>query len=214
MKRASTGVRNLSRSGLRCLCFTALGVASLAVQPSPAAASNWVGITWNGSNPCAYQSGVNSLDGGTTKVKYENLQAIMTTAANATLNTTYQGTTLGIVWVSSGYDVKFKDKNYDDYCGYDWHETSGGTIGTYNCWRLKASGPYAGACDKATLRFDTSFTTITNSSTRQGLACHEFGHSTGLTHRSTDCMNAASPYPSTTLDSHSLDHLNGYYYEP
>lgn len=83
--------------------------------------------------------------------------------------------------------------------------------GRYNC--LDRTG---NVCNRATLKIDPALTG--NMVNHRKTACHELGHSVGLTHRSADfyqCMtNGAAPSDHITYRryrAHHVDHINGHY---
>jgi len=200
--------------GSAAVVAIAVLAATLAV-PGLAGAGNWAGITAQGSNPCSPNAGINRMDGGTTKVMYKNLESWTELAVNETVWATYDPTNLGMVVVTSGFDVQARDWDYTNFCGYTWSSGSGGVIGLYNCFRLKLSGVYQNGCDKARIRFDTSYLNANLSSfQRTALACHELGHAVGLKHRDGDCMETPVPMPTKSLGSHNVNHLNSNYVEP
>jgi hypothetical protein len=99
--------------------------------------------------------------------------------------------------------VTVRDGDYTTYCGYDWHDP--GTI-----WGLTVCNSLTGtACNTHTIRFDTSYFSVANSTDEKGLAVHEHGHALGLTHRDADSgsMITFGPYP-VGYTGHDLDHLN------
>jgi hypothetical protein len=61
-----------------------------------------------------------------------------------------------------------------------------------------------GQCVRARIRMNPNL--LTDTTDRVKTACHEIGHSEGLTHGgTTDCMRNASGY--ATYDAHHVDHL-------
>jgi predicted Zn-dependent protease len=67
-------------------------------------------------------------------------------------------------------------------------------------------------CESHVLRFDNSYFDSTTTTNKRGLACHETGHSVGLTHRNTDskCMQDSGPYPDSLSNHDELELSNGY----
>lgn len=85
--------------------------------------------------------------------------------------------------LDSATDVIVRDQDYVDYCGITWHSpTSGGTIGLATCDSRTGL-----KCEQHTVRFDLSYIANATTSEERGLACHELGHSVGLTHRDSEC---------------------------
>lgn len=102
-------------------------------------------------------------------------------------------------------DVIVRNQDYTTYCGYSWHPGS--------IWGLTTCNSLSGSrCQSHTVRYDISYFNAASTSSEQGLACHETGHTLGLTHRDTDsrCMQRYGPYPNT-LASHDIWHLNANY---
>lgn len=97
----------------------------------------------------------------------------------------------------SNADVHVVDAFYDE----TW-------IAQYAC--LDRSTFHPSRCLHAHVRFDLSDSW--GDGRRRAAACHEFGHSVGLGHRTQDCMKATifSGDP-THYDSHSKAHINGRY---
>ncbi|MEO7422778.1 MAG: matrixin family metalloprotease [Ornithinibacter sp.] len=80
-------------------------------------------------------------------------------------------------------------------------------------WGLTTCNSLSGStCEQHTVRFDVSYFNAASQSNERGLACHEFGHSLGLTHRDTEsgCMKMYGAHP-TYLTVHDESHLNDDY---
>lgn len=79
--------------------------------------------------------------------------------------------------------------------------------GQYECIDMQAFSTTE--CKHAHARFDLS--DPWGDGTRKVIACHEFGHSVGLGHRTQDCMRGEELSPENNYDQHSKDHINGRY---
>lgn len=110
-------------------------------------------------------------------------------------------------------DVVVYDEDYTVFCGRPWHprpDVQRPTVGLAVCVSL-ASG---NKCEKHEVRYDLSYWNVINNdgnARRRNLACHEIGHTVGLTHNGADgggCM----PEVNTTVDrlaEHDVAHING-----
>ena len=105
-----------------------------------------------------------------------------------------------------------KSCNYDDYCLLDWHDGTSGVLGFAKCHSLSGS-----KCQKFQIRFDTSYTNKSTTTTNwaRALSCHETGHAVGLAHlANSQFVHGCMP---TTLvqvvqfSTHDIDHLNDKY---
>jgi hypothetical protein len=106
--------------------------------------------------------------------------------------------------VSSLTDVVVYDEDYSTFCGYTWHPA--GIIGGHvQCVSLAAGN----RCEKHEARYDLSWMNSETVNGRNIIACHETGHTLGLTHRNAEpgCMN--HPLGPGELTEHDVAHLNG-----
>ncbi len=214
MTQAEPAHTRLARSCAGTLPVLLLVMIVSLPLSSPAQAHPVLGYTNEVTNPCDKADPTwNRLDGGTTKVRYDDLEWPTYIAIRATLNNTYDPTNLKIVIVTNGsQDLKMKDKNYSDFCGYSWDGSGGGTVGLYNCFKLKQTGPNWGSCDKAALRFDTSYLNSSLSTAqRVAIACHEVAHGAGFKHELGDCVSQFLPLPSAGLNAHHINEINDTY---
>lgn len=177
----------------------------VSVTPSDEAkASNW-GFSSTGTG--CIPDDATLADSKNHLYWYELLGSQMTTAqnaANATLNTS-----VSTVFDSSNNyytDVVVYDQNYTTFCDYDWDATCDDNLwGLTTCVWLNA----VGRCERHEVRYDTSDTAGFSSTQREGLACHENGHSVGLEHRNSEsgCMYAFNLYL-RTFTSHDRSHMS------
>ena len=177
----------------------------------PPASANWSGTT--GLTGCGWGSPVNTADGGTHWFHYIDLRSQVSSAVNYSRAYNLDPTDLVTGYDSSldsATDVIVRDQDYVDYCGITWHSpTSGGTIGLATCDSRTGL-----KCEQHTVRFDLSYIANATTSEERGLACHELGHSVGLTHRDSECgcMKSSAPMPAYYTD-HDNSHLKGAYRE-
>ncbi len=150
-------------------------------------------------------------DGGTHWFHYVSLNSAVQSAVAWTRTYNYDPTDVNTGYDStldSATDVIVRNQDYTTYCGFTWHTpTSPGTIGLATCDSLSGL-----KCEQHTVRFDISYFNAANQSNERGLACHEIGHTLGLTHRDADngCMKTNAPQ-NTYLTDHDKAHLNTYY---
>lgn len=190
----------------------AIGIcaAALVVAPAapPAGAGNFTGA--NGRTGCSGGSPVNMADNRDHYFWYEDVTSAVSSAVNYTRTNVYNPTDVNTHNASGNTattDVVVRDQDYSTYCGYSWHP-GGGLWGLTTCDSTNS----AGECEKHTVRYDISYFNVAGTTDERGLACHETGHTLGLTHRDTDsrCMKTYGPYP-TTLADHDINHLNANY---
>ena len=175
--------------------------AGVVLGIAPASATNFSGSS--GRTGCANGSPVNKADNKDHSFFYENLTEPVDAAQTYTRTKVYDPTVIATrrsSRLTDTTDVVVGDRDYDDYCGYPWHPS--GVVGLTTCNSLNA----ADECEKHSIRYDISYFDSASTSDRRGAACHETGHSLGLTHRGGGCMSGVGPVP-TTLSSHDETHL-------
>lgn len=143
---------------------------------------------------------------------YTALTAASTTAANGArindLNPTNINTFMDDV-LTSQTDVEVQDADYTGaWCGGQWLEPAypNGWIGFAYCRALSGS-----KCQQFVVYFDTDYMGPSTAAQELALACHEFGHTVGLTHATATqggCMQTG-PHSITNYSNHDRDsHLN------
>lgn len=143
---------------------------------------------------------------------YDSLASNVSAAQNWVRTNVYEAvsglSTTNDTSEKSTTDAIVRDQDYTDYCGFNWHPSVPGTVGLTSCNSLNLDRE----CESHVVRYDNSYMNATTQDGRRGLACHETGHSWGLSHRNTDnkCMKELSPYP-TSLASHDITHLENNY---
>lgn len=188
--------------------FCAAAALAAVVAP-PAIAGNFTGA--NGRTGCSNGSPVNMADNRDHYFWYENVTSAVSSAVNYTRTNVYNPTVINTHNDSSNKsttDVVVRDEDYSTYCGYSWHGSGGSLWGLTTCDSTNS----ASECEKHTVRYDLSYFNAAGTTDERGLACHETGHTLGLTHRDTDsrCMKTFGPYP-TTLAGHDVNHLTNNY---
>ena len=115
-----------------------------------------------------------------------------------------------VVSATTSPNVVVADANWASLCGFVWWSSSssgGGLVGLATCDSLSGS-----SCAKHSVYYQEPFTSSTTTSNRRGLACHEFGHTVGLIHRTdTSCTQQGYPKPSLVCGSHDTAHINAAY---
>jgi hypothetical protein len=184
-------------------------VASLvAFSPgAPPATAGWAGNTGGTGCTAVNMAGYSSLS-----FYYWNLSGAMTSAEDWVRSNDVDPTDLGTYnIVSQSADVVVRDLDYSTYCGLDWYSSShgGGTTGLTTCDSLLANG----RCSTHSIRYSTNYTSIASTSQRRGLACHETGHSIGLTHAtsSSSCMVLGATNPAQGYNSTEIGWINAAY---
>jgi long-subunit fatty acid transport protein len=112
-----------------------------------------------------------------------SLSAAMATATNSARANYVDPTditTFNAPSLASDTDVVVTDQDYTDFCGKAWHGSGGVVIGQAMCVSL-AVNP-ANACEKHEVRYDESYVASASGLQRISMACHENGHTLGLTH--------------------------------
>ena len=184
-------------------------LCAVAVPGSDVAATNWSGRTGS-EGSC---SGVNETDNSTLTYHRNSLTANNYSSVAWNINENVIPTALNVQAEhnpeQTDTDIVFVDANYSTTCGADWHPDSSdpGTtsvIGRMSC--LDASGN-GGSCNKALVRFDTSWSDIASTTRLRHNACHETGHAFGLYHKDAggSCMGGFS---TTAYSTHDQNHIS------
>jgi hypothetical protein len=199
------------RDRARLMAVVALSALIAIGIPGEAGASPFYWRT--GATGCT--GGLNSADSAAHGFWYStDLSYAMATASNyarSVIDTT-DLTTFSVSTLAFDTDVPVYDQDYSTWCAISWHPSTGGAVGLATCVSL-ATHP-ANACEKADVRFDQSFTDWTSSSERFQLACHEFGHTLGLGHVTTNdtCMKGIGFSGTAHYSSHEVSvHINPNY---
>lgn len=176
------------------------GAVSAPIQG--AGASNWAGAS--GQTGC---TSLNSADNKTHTIYYSSLDSSQATEVDDFRNYLRNNTAVTDQTVSvpdSTTDAVLYDEDYTTYCGYGWDGTFG-ILGLTTCVSINT----AYECEKHEVRFDTSDYSALGSTGREHNACHELGHSLGLTHsgESSSCMMPGQ-YSVTTYTNHDKAHLS------
>lgn len=180
--------------------------ASQLVGAPPAAANNFYGAT--GDSPC----GGNMQDSGVMTWYRQDLEYSHGATSDAIINAVVPTDVVVAAESSShgaGVDVVYQDFNYTgSICGITWHP-AGTLVGYTSCVTLSGA-----KCDHFHVLYDTSYTSGLTVQQKRNLACHETGHSLGLSHPDADEQrNDSCMYDVTekTYSDHDLDHINDNY---
>lgn len=202
---------SIRSSALRWILFVSLTAATVASALvfstiNTASAANFSG--YSGATGCT--GGVNRGDSATHDVFYEDLLEYNKSAFGYVRTSSFDPTDVNTerTYTKTSYtDVVVYDNNYTVICGYAWHGSGGSVTGLYVCQALSGGGD----CNSSEVRVDTSFTDSASTTNRRSLACHEFGHTLGLLHRSTNSCLVSNQYSIIAIDSHDIGHLNSNY---
>lgn len=198
-------VSKATLSALALLAFVGVVLMTL----SPARAGHFSGAT--GTTGCVV---VNMADNATHSFYYSAaVPQYMRDALNSIRAVSYDPTDINTVTSTdpnSGTDVVAYQQDYTVFCNQAWHSPGGsGVIGNTQCVSLVASN---GRCQKHEIRFDESFVSTAPTSWRNHLACHETGHTLGLSHRVSPVNSCMwSDVTTQATDQHDRDALNANY---
>jgi hypothetical protein len=202
MRAHSPGSRR--RRVLSVLMTTAVVAVTCLFGAAAPASAGFSGAS--GGTGC---NAVNMARDATVGVYYVNT-SLYTSALNWTLSTNLNATdvTPTVLSSSSGADVLVYEGAYTDYCGYDWYQGVNGTIGLTTCGSLLSND----RCNLHTIRLSTTYANDATTWQERDLACHETGHSVGLTHTSStsSCMYSGSDTASS-YNSTDVGYLNSAY---
>lgn len=203
------------RSGRRLPRFVIVAVLLTAALLWPADVAGSSTFWWRtySAGECA---GGNSADSSYHTFYYNSgLSSVMRSATDYARAYAIDPMDLNTAMVALAVDtdVVVYDQDYDRRCLLAWHPTPMGVTGLAEC-RTLTPNP-AGACEKAEVRYDESYTSIATTTERRWIACHELGHTLGLTHNEsypdTSCM-AAENNGRTTYSWHErVDHIDPSY---
>lgn len=193
-------VKSVAVAGVALLAVTTLLVES-------AAANNWVGAT--GAQGC----GANMQDNSTMTYSRVALSSSMFNEVAWVLNNVVAPTDISLAaeqaTPTSNTDVVYQEANYvGGFCGFTWH-SAGNLIGYTYCASLSGQ-----RCQRFNIYIDQSWEVNVTNTSRRWIACHESGHSLGLTHPTsssptTTCMSSSG---STYHSTHEVSgHINGNY---
>jgi matrixin len=182
---------------------TSLAVVALAI---PAWATNFTG--GNGQTGCSNGSPVNAADGNPHAFYYLDVTSNVRSAVEWVRVNAVEPTDVNtVVETSVNYrtDNVIYDAYYSTFCGFDWTQV----IGLTTCVSLASNN----RCEKHEVRFDLNDMDGFTAFQRQTIACHEIGHTLGLTHRTeTDgCMTNPANFASRVYSSHDKAHINGFW---
>lgn len=197
-------MKQATRRGIVPQALTIVGVAVLVVAFGGAAqANNWSGAT--GNTGCT--STLNMADNADHTFYYDSVVNPSETAADGARQDNLNPTDINTSKLGSpspSTDVVLYDQYYTDFCGLPWSGLSGFTM----C--VSTNG--ASECEKHEVRFNLAAIDGLNPGNDKSLACHEFGHSVGLKHRSAGadgCMDPDHYYAGYA--GHDEDHINANY---
>ena len=203
--RAFNGIR-----GLVSVVFVVIVLAATS-GVRVAHATNFTGGT--GNSGCS----ANAQDNSTMSWhRTSGLSTAMRTAVSNALNNHVNPTDITVAAEQAtpdgNTDVVYREANYvGNYCGFTWH-SAGSLIGYTYC--RTTSGANGGTCQGFDIFFDQSWEVSTTTTLRGSIACHETGHSLGLTHPGTGidqstCMSGPNGFQG--YSTHEVGHINGFY---
>lgn len=114
---------------------------------------------------------------------------------------------------SSTVDANVMDANWTTYCGLDWWNEGGDTLGYTQCMSLRGR-----ECEKNDVTLDQAYMTSSGTTTalERNLVLHEMLHTLGLRHHPAEpAWELDIMYPSANgifiISGHNVEHINGYY---
>jgi hypothetical protein len=175
--------------------------------PSPAFATNFTGAS--GGTGCLG----NMADNKDHYVWNQSLTQATLDAANYVRVYTYNPTAIDTYTediLTSQTDAVLNDADYEgSWCGGTWRSSSTqstGLVGYTRCMSLSGS-----KCQQFEVRFDNDYMGPRSTAEERWLACHELGHTVGLTHTSQALPACMSPNPNlanpSVLTEHDTSHL-------
>ena len=155
------------------------------------------------------QNGASPADPNPHTYFYSDMHQYMIDAAEwariSSLDNKSQVNTSRLSSSNSSTDLVAFDQDYTNWCGFAW-DGNPGLAGLVTC----SSVTTGGRCQRHEARYDISDTYGQSTTLRVALACHEQGHTLGLTHSFEGCM--VDPPTNPEYHPHDInDHLNPQY---
>jgi len=190
----------------------AISLGTVATHVEPAAAG--FSFATNFSTSCiAGAGGNNAADNWDHTFYYFGLTAAWANAqtyANSVNTNSTDAEAFELGYVNENTDVVVYDDAYTYACDRDWwtSPTNGGVVGLNIC--ITVSG-WRGNCNKSETRYSTTYAGWSSDVTdERAVACHETGHTLGLTHSdASSCMGVNSPAQQWTSGESGA--INSYY---
>ncbi len=186
--------------------------AALLVTQTQAVAANHFGSDWE--DPCDTAKSAQCVGWDSNGVQEFGLHAV---EANQAAATRYACTEIYANVANLGcWEIIASDWGVDVYDGdygtqwFAWTACAAGAL------TKGSAANHTRSCFPQVLKYDLSHSTAYDTpSERKKIACHEFGHSYGLRHSTTDgtstCMTAVATQSTVIgISSHDKSHLNGY----
>lgn len=186
--------------------FAALATA----LPLPSHADNWGGPQVDTDCP----TDVGRADGTYHTFYFIDVEQNMREATHSARHDNLDPTDINTAMdadLDANTDVVLQQRNYQTgFCGMTWHADNEGIIGLTTCYFKSSSGD----CTRHDVYYDGSWTSnATSQGARDVLACHEVGHTVGLRHQSSSCMQKDIGYGPhwSYYDDHDRYMINSHY---